>query len=195
MDKLSSYFVSRRLAPPQLELPSGCPPGASSDCECDSDCSSTYSSRRRSSDDITDDCSGISCDDKDCDCRLGDVRDPRNATAAAAAGALDALHLRSLLSSKKTYTACEVRRNDSIKSCWIVANGNVYDCTSYLGYHPGGFQSILKYAGGKKDCAEDLKFHSSSAVKLWSKMKIGRVVPCASEMLHVKETNVPCSVM
>lgn len=38
----------------------------------------------------------------------------------------------------KQFTREEIEKHDSEKDCWIVVNGNVYDVTSVLSWHPGG---------------------------------------------------------
>jgi cytochrome b involved in lipid metabolism len=50
----------------------------------------------------------------------------------------------------KGYTMEELRKHDNAESLWTVLNGNVYDLTMYLDYHPGGAKKLLQGAG--KDC-------------------------------------------
>ena len=80
-----------------------------------------------------------------------------------------------------TYTMCQVRRHDTKESAWLVAGGRIYDATQYVHRHPGGERSILKYAGGVKDCTEDMNFHSKNAIRLWKRFEIGILVKCPSE--------------
>lgn len=47
----------------------------------------------------------------------------------------------------------EVAKHNSRQSCWVVIRGKVYDLTAFLDDHPGGANSILKYAG--KDATEE----------------------------------------
>jgi len=56
-------------------------------------------------------------------------------------------------------------------SCWLAAEGKVFDATLFLLRHPAGPEVILKYAGS--DCSEDLILHSLSAQTLWRKYCIG----------------------
>mmetsp|Transcript_33787 Transcript_33787/g.70233 ORF Transcript_33787/g.70233 Transcript_33787/m.70233 type:complete len:182 (+) Transcript_33787:108-653(+) len=79
-----------------------------------------------------------------------------------------------------TYTMCQVKRHNSAESAWIVAGQDIYDITSYLDIHPGGAMSLLRRAGGAKDCTEDLKFHSRRGQRKWDEFKIGRLVECGS---------------
>ena len=78
-----------------------------------------------------------------------------------------------------TSTMCEIKRHQSPESAWLVADGHVYDVTSYLAIHPGGKNSILKKCGGAYDCSQDLLFHSSDGKKLWRKYRIGKVTLCS----------------
>ena len=73
---------------------------------------------------------------------------------------------------------CVVQRHRDERSCWIVANNNVYDATSFLGAHPGGPSSILNRSGSGADCTMDLSYHSAAAKKLWKRHQIGRLAKC-----------------
>mmetsp|Transcript_9445 Transcript_9445/g.23033 ORF Transcript_9445/g.23033 Transcript_9445/m.23033 type:complete len:180 (+) Transcript_9445:89-628(+) len=79
------------------------------------------------------------------------------------------------------YTMSEVKRHNHTKSAWIVAGKDIYDITSYLGVHPGGSSSLLRRAGGAKDCTEDFKFHSKKGQRQWDQFKIGRLVQLQEE--------------
>eukprot|EP00211_Chloroparvula_japonica_P011194 CAMPEP_0119125322 /NCGR_PEP_ID=MMETSP1310-20130426/4641_1 /TAXON_ID=464262 /ORGANISM="Genus nov. species nov., Strain RCC2339" /LENGTH=80 /DNA_ID=CAMNT_0007115381 /DNA_START=53 /DNA_END=295 /DNA_ORIENTATION=+ len=69
----------------------------------------------------------------------------------------------------------EVARHNTRGSCWLVANGNVYDVTKYLrsNEHPPGARPILRKAG--TDATEDFDFHSSEGQSVWDQYRIGRV--------------------
>ncbi|OQR91315.1 hypothetical protein ACHHYP_04793 [Achlya hypogyna] len=75
---------------------------------------------------------------------------------------------------------CEVKRHRSASSCWLVANGIVYDVTDVMAQHPAGTKCILRKSGGM-DCAQDMKFHSKAAQSCWSKCKIGMLLPCGDD--------------
>lgn len=75
-------------------------------------------------------------------------------------------------------TACEVRRHAREEDVWIVADGIVFDVTSYLDEHPGGARSLVRRGGGAADCGEDFFFHSRRGKHMWERFRIGRVVPC-----------------
>lgn len=45
----------------------------------------------------------------------------------------------------------EVEEHNTQESMWTVLNGNVYDLTLYLDYHPGGLKKIMMGAGA--DCS------------------------------------------
>lgn len=44
-------------------------------------------------------------------------------------------------------TRQEIEKHNTQDDCWIVVNGNVYDATSVLSWHPGGKGAILAHAG------------------------------------------------
>src|SRR5699024_6064425 len=48
---------------------------------------------------------------------------------------------------EKQFTRQEVEKHSTEDDCWIVVNGNVYDATSVLSWHPGGKRAILAHAG------------------------------------------------
>lgn len=80
---------------------------------------------------------------------------------------------------QRCFTMCQIRRHNSIEnSVWIVADDTVYDVTSYIQYHPGGMECILKKAGGKHNCSRDLQFHSHRGQQLFNKYAIGKVISC-----------------
>lgn len=41
----------------------------------------------------------------------------------------------------------EVQKHNTRESCWVIIDGQVYDATSVLAWHPGGAAVILKNAG------------------------------------------------
>jgi len=47
---------------------------------------------------------------------------------------------------------------------WMIINGNVYDITDYVQYHPGGVRALVKFAG--KDGSENVHYHSSKMLEL-----------------------------
>ena len=74
----------------------------------------------------------------------------------------------------KEYTLEEIGRHTSEDSCWLVANGRVYDATRFLRSHPAGKDVLVRRSGGT-DCSEDFSFHSKKARKLWDHYRIGKV--------------------
>ena len=69
----------------------------------------------------------------------------------------------------------EIKRHNTLEDCWIISKNKVYNATPFIKIHPGGFKSILKRAGGVKDCSVDFDFHSSNGRKVWKKYQIGIV--------------------
>ena len=54
----------------------------------------------------------------------------------------------------KFFTPTEIAKHDKADDCWIIVFNRVYNVTSFLKNHPGGKDSILKYAGGKLDATD-----------------------------------------
>jgi nitrate reductase (NAD(P)H) len=48
---------------------------------------------------------------------------------------------------EKQFTRQEIEKHHTENDCWIVVNGNVYDATSVLSWHPGGKSAIMAHAG------------------------------------------------
>ena len=44
-------------------------------------------------------------------------------------------------------TVEDVHKHASRESCWVIINNQAYDTTEFLDFHPGGANSILRYAG------------------------------------------------
>lgn len=45
------------------------------------------------------------------------------------------------------FTRQEIEKHHTEDDCWIVVDGNVYDATSVLSWHPGGKGPIMAHAG------------------------------------------------
>ncbi|GFY79351.1 cytochrome b5 [Trichonephila inaurata madagascariensis] len=46
-----------------------------------------------------------------------------------------------------TYTLSEVADHCSRNDCWIIVEDNVYDVTSFIDSHPGGYDVLMELAG------------------------------------------------
>lgn len=82
------------------------------------------------------------------------------------------------------YSWEEIRQHNTEESCFLVANGYVYDVTEFLDIHPAGSKTILRRAG--QDATVDFDFHSKSAQGYWEPLLIGEL-----ENAHKKN----CSIM
>jgi cytochrome b involved in lipid metabolism len=69
----------------------------------------------------------------------------------------------------------EINKHNTLEDCWIIAKNKVYNATPFISIHPGGIKSILRRAGGVKDCSIDFDFHSTNGRKVWQKYQIGIV--------------------
>lgn len=60
---------------------------------------------------------------------------------------LDAADKHTSGKEMQEFTLEEVEKHNKEHDCWIILNGNVYDATSVLAWHPGGVAAIMTYAG------------------------------------------------
>lgn len=111
---------------------------------------------------------------------------------------------------KKVVTLDECKKHMTQKSCWIVIHGKVYDVTTFLEEHPGGFDIIITSTGALglapslvtlvtlsincgegltglfavsgKDATQDFEEigHSNSAKQLLEKYYLGEFKVCPS---------------
>lgn len=87
----------------------------------------------------------------------------------------------------KQFTRQEIEKHNSKDDSWLVVNGNVYDVTSVLSWHPGGSATILTNAGRlSTDVTSQFEsVHDAYAHKKLSECVIGRVTDKA--MTFMKE--------
>lgn len=87
----------------------------------------------------------------------------------------------------KQFTRQEIEKHNTKDDCWLVINGNVYDSTSVLSWHPGGSATLLTNAGKLSlDVTSQFEsIHDSYAHKKLSECVIGRVTDKA--MTFMKE--------
>ncbi|XP_019416847.1 PREDICTED: inducible nitrate reductase [NADH] 2-like [Lupinus angustifolius] len=77
--------------------------------------------------------------------------------------------------TSKTFSISQVNKHSNPDSAWIIVHGQVYDCTTFLKYHPGGKDSILINAG--TDCTEEFDaIHSNKAKEMLESYRIGELV-------------------
>jgi cytochrome b involved in lipid metabolism len=62
-----------------------------------------------------------------------------------------------------SYTARDVAKHATAKSCWSSINGNVYDLTKWVKRHPGGSRIILAICG--KDASRAFNAQHASGPK------------------------------
>eukprot|EP01112_Ceratiomyxa_fruticulosa_P010340 TRINITY_DN2731_c0_g1_i5.p1 TRINITY_DN2731_c0_g1~~TRINITY_DN2731_c0_g1_i5.p1 ORF type:complete len:381 (+),score=77.56 TRINITY_DN2731_c0_g1_i5:282-1424(+) len=58
----------------------------------------------------------------------------------------------------------EISLHNTLDDCWMVFNGNVYDVSKYVNFHPGGKRALQKFAG--KDGSENIEFHSEDMLRI-----------------------------
>lgn len=69
----------------------------------------------------------------------------------------------------------EIGKHNKKDDCWIILDGNVYDITTYLKYHPGSEDKILQYGGEDATLEFNYWMHSKNAKKIKDKFCIGIV--------------------
>ncbi|KAI9352132.1 cytochrome b5-like heme/steroid binding domain-containing protein [Obelidium mucronatum] len=79
----------------------------------------------------------------------------------------------------KTFTWADVQSHNTRKSCWLVIDKDVFDCTKFLEEHPGGEEVMMENAGFDATDAFEEIGHSDDARDLLKGMKIGTLVDSA----------------
>jgi NAD(P)H-flavin reductase len=77
--------------------------------------------------------------------------------------------------SSKIFTREEVARHNTVTDCYTIVGNSVYDITTYLNDHPGGYDLLFRNAG--KDSTKDFEamFHSMKARKILQKYHVGEL--------------------
>lgn len=80
----------------------------------------------------------------------------------------------------QSYSIAELSKHNTQNDCWLAINGNVYNVTQYLDFHPGGSDLILMMCG--KDATQAYntqggrgRGHSSRADTLLAQYIIGKL--------------------
>lgn len=71
------------------------------------------------------------------------------------------------------FTVDLVAQHNTPSDCWVTADNNVYNVTSYIYAHPGGAGNITAYCGGDIAAAFASQGHSNNAVNIMASYKIG----------------------
>lgn len=82
----------------------------------------------------------------------------------------------------REFTLEEVEKHNKEHDCWIILNGNVYDATSVLAWHPGGVAAIMTYAGKAtvQASAQYNSIHDAYARRKTQEVMIGKLSKCPS---------------
>ncbi|XP_044485057.1 cytochrome b5-like [Mangifera indica] len=75
----------------------------------------------------------------------------------------------------KLFTLSQVSEHNTLKDCWLIIHGKVYDVTKFLEDHPGGDEVLLSATG--KDATDDFEDvgHSSSAKETMAQFYVGEI--------------------
>ncbi|CAK7198834.1 hypothetical protein SEUCBS139899_001501 [Sporothrix eucalyptigena] len=86
-------------------------------------------------------------------------------------------------------SAADVAVHNSRSSCWVIVAGRVYDVTDFLDEHPGGAQSILRFAG--RDATEEFDLiHPKGTINSLPKGKhLGEVEPATTTITEIMADN------
>jgi cytochrome b involved in lipid metabolism len=70
----------------------------------------------------------------------------------------------------------ELAKHKTADDCWVAVHSKVYNVSSYLASHPGGFEMLFDVGG--TDCTDDFEAfgHSESAATMLKPMYIGDLV-------------------
>mgnify|MGYP000734185553 CR=1 FL=1 len=72
------------------------------------------------------------------------------------------------------FTREEVSKHNTITSCWVIANGIVYDVTDFLRVTPDHVERVMEVAG--LDITRDYMFHTIAQRGVWRKYRIGTLI-------------------
>ncbi|GAB4826132.1 Cytochrome b5 isoform E [Ancistrocladus abbreviatus] len=82
-----------------------------------------------------------------------------------------------MASDPKVHVFEEVSKHNTVKDCWLIISGKVYDVTPFMDDHPGGDEVLLSAIG--KDATNDFEDvgHSDHAREMMDKYYIGKIDP------------------
>lgn len=72
--------------------------------------------------------------------------------------------IKSPINQKNIITRAEVAEHATQDDLWMIIQGNVYNITDYVQYHPGGVRALVKFAG--KDGTDNVHYHSSKMLEI-----------------------------
>ncbi|GAB4858590.1 Cytochrome b5 [Ancistrocladus abbreviatus] len=80
-----------------------------------------------------------------------------------------------MTSDPKLHVFEEVSKHNTVKDCWLIISGKVYDVTPFMDDHPGGDEVLLSATG--KEATNDFEDvgHSDQARGMMEKYCIGEI--------------------
>eukprot|EP01061_Rhynchopus_euleeides_P001973 TRINITY_DN114_c0_g3_i1.p1 TRINITY_DN114_c0_g3~~TRINITY_DN114_c0_g3_i1.p1 ORF type:complete len:523 (+),score=247.04 TRINITY_DN114_c0_g3_i1:95-1663(+) len=74
----------------------------------------------------------------------------------------------------KTFTPDEVARHNTETDLWLIIDGEVWDISKFVKFHPGGVAALMPYAG--KECTEAFfGLHKLEILEKYKRFRIGKV--------------------
>ncbi|KAL9643796.1 hypothetical protein ABK040_013211 [Willaertia magna] len=83
---------------------------------------------------------------------------------------------------KTHYTLEEVKKHSKKDDCWIIMDGDVYDITTYLPEHPGGYDPVLLMTNGVDAGVIFREIHGQDASDIKDRFCIGILVQIPESM-------------
>ncbi len=73
------------------------------------------------------------------------------------------------------FTIDQINAQNKIKPKYILIDDKIYDISSILDNHPGGYYTLWYRCELLCDCKEDFFYHSNKSQKKWEKLFVGKI--------------------
>jgi len=94
------------------------------------------------------------------------------------------------MSDEKVFTMEEVARHNKADDAWLVIDGDVYDITKFIKFHPGGSALLAAHAG--TDGTEAFfDMHKTEVLYKYQRLKIGRLSVAKADRKRAVDQMIP----